>query len=128
MSEQERRQSEQERRRSPRVPHAFIARYRLADASEGGWLVSPLRNLSANGARFLCEREFAIGSTLEFQLQLRFTQPPIRLRARVVWIKRAQIMKTFELGVAFESTDPAAPQALEEAVRAFMQKAKDKQG
>ena len=114
----------QEPRRDPRISHAFIARYRLADAPAGGWLVSPLRNLSGHGARFLCEREFPVGSMLEFQLQLGLAQPPIRLRARVAWIKQAQILKMFELGVSFESADPDAQQGLQAAVSAFMQKTK----
>ena len=116
--------SDQEPRRDPRVPRAFIARYRSADDSASGWLVSPLRDLSNHGARFLCEQEFAVGSKLDFQLQLGVAQQPIWLMARVAWIKPAQIMRIFEVGVTFDPGDPAAQQALNAAVAHFIQKTK----
>lgn len=116
--------SEQEPRRDPRVPHAFIARYRSVDDVAGGWLVSPLRDLSSHGARFLCEQAFAVGSKLDFQLQLGVAQQPVRLTARVAWIKPAQIMQIFEVGVTFDPGDPAAQQALNAAVAHFIAKTK----
>lgn len=116
--------SEQEPRRDPRVPHAFIIRYRPAGDTGGGWLVSPLRDLSSHGARFLSEREFPVGSSLDAQLQLGFAQQPVQLKARVAWVKPAQLMKMYELGITFDPGDPAAQQALDVAVSRFIQKAK----
>ena len=116
--------SDQEPRRDPRVTHAFIIRYRPVGEAGSGWLVSPLRDLSTHGARFLSERDFPVGSSLDAQLQLGFSQQPVQLRARVAWVKPAQLMKMSEVGVTFDPGDPATQQALDAAVNRFIQRAK----
>jgi hypothetical protein len=116
--------SGQEPRRGPRVPHAFIVRYRPAGEAASGWLVSPLRDLSSHGARFLSERDFPVGASLDAQLQLGLAQQPVHLTARVAWVKPAQLMKMHELGITFDPGDPAAQQAIDAAVNRFIQKAK----
>lgn len=115
---------EAENRRSPRVARSFMARYRVARAQESLWLVSPLRDLSSGGARFLSERtSLAAGDPLEMQLILPTAQQPLPLNARVAWVKRGALMTTVEVGVTFDPGDSAIQQTIDDAVKHFLKKA-----
>ena len=107
--------------RSPRVARSVIARYRRAESGQHSWLVSPLRDLSGKGARFLSERPAEVGWVLEMQLVLPNAPQPVSVPARVVWTRPAQ-SGLLEVGVAFAPHDPAIQQAIDAAVAAFLSK------
>ena len=106
--------SQEEQRQAPRVAHQFIARYRPVTGNTG-WLMSPLRDLSSGGARFLSEHPFLAGETVEMQLILPTSSQPVLLRARVAWAKPAKL-GTVELGVAFDPEDTGVQRAIDKAV------------
>ncbi len=109
-----------EHRQDPRVPHAFLVRYRCPAVGLERWLVSPLRDLSRSGARFLSEREFSIGTVLETQLLLPVAQRPVAVHARVAWQKPAP-MSMVELGVTFDvQVDDATRQAIDLSIAHFL--------
>ena len=110
--------SESEHRRAPRITHGFMVRYRRP--SDKGWAVSPLRDLSSAGARFLSEQTFAIGTELDVQLVLPTTKEPLALHARVARILPSR-MDLVEYGVTFETNVPAV-QAINDAVEYFLHK------
>jgi hypothetical protein len=110
-----------EHRKKPRVARAFMARYRLESPMVTDWLVSPLRDLSSGGARFLSERPFKAGQFIELQLLLPFARDPVVLRARVAWTKPGRL-SMMEIGVTFDAGDPAAQQTIDAGVAHLLQK------
>ena len=109
-----------EQRRLPRVNRSFMVRYRAAGQAQGNWFVSPLRDLSSHGARFLSEQPFAVGSLLEVALVLPTMPKPILVQANVVWTKPWRIGLT-ELGIAFDAGDDVTRQ-LQASVARFLRK------
>lgn len=108
---------EAEQRQDPRVAHPFMVRYYWQDS----WHISPLKDFSASGARFVSEYPFAAGELLDAQLILPLARQPIAARARVVWVKPSSLGLA-ELGVTFELGDTEAKQAIEAAVAHFLRK------
>ena len=109
-----------EHRQDPRVSHAFMVRYRCPGVGQEHWLVSPLRDLSRSGARFLSEREFPVGTVLEAQLLLPRSQRPVAVAARVTWQKPAPLHMV-ELGVTFDvQADEVVRQAIDLSVAHFL--------
>lgn len=92
--------SDAEHRRAPRVARGFMVRYRRP--SDRGWSVSPLRDLSSSGARFLSEQAFAVGTELNLQLVLPTVKEPLALQARVARVAPGP-MNLAEYGVTFEA-------------------------
>jgi hypothetical protein len=113
----------EEQRRRPRVAHRLLVRYRPPTEGIAEWLVSPLRDFSSGGARFLSEHPFAAGQTFELQLLLPAAQDPVTLKARVAWTKPAQMRMT-ELGVTFDPGDAAMQRLIDATVEHFLQKQK----
>ena len=110
-----------EQRRSPRVEHHFMARYMVPGRSPKQWLVSPLRDLSSGGARFLSECPFTVKDTFELQLVLPNARQPVLLNARVAWTRPGP-MGMQEIGVTFDPGDTAMQAIIDAAVARFTQK------
>jgi len=110
--------SAEEHRRDPRIAHGFMVRYRRP--SDRGWSVSPLRDLSSSGARFLSEQAFPVGTTLNLQLVLPTTKEPLALQARVARVTPGP-MDLAEYGVTFE-VNAAGVQEIVTAVTHFLHK------
>ncbi len=110
-------------RRAPRIPKGFIVRFRAVGEPSAGWCVSPLRDLSQGGARFLSEQTFAVGTALETLLVLPASQQPVPLSARVAWAK-PPAMGLAELGITFDVApgDTASQQAIAAAVKRFLER------
>ena len=106
---------QEELRRRPRVAHRLLVRYQPPVEGAAEWLVSPLRDLSSGGARFLSERPFAVGELFKLQLLLPNMPEPIWVMARVAWVKPT-VMEMQELGVTFEAGDAAIQRLIDEAV------------
>ncbi len=110
-----------EQRRFPRVIHSFLIRYRMNTARGPVWRMTPLRDISSGGARFLCEAFFEVGKWIELQLVLPTAKEPIIVSARVVWSHPSkEILNLTEYGVAFELIDPVGRNRLEAALRPFL--------
>jgi Tfp pilus assembly protein PilZ len=106
-----------EHRRGPRVARHFLVRYRPLRDSDAEWLVSPLRDLSSGGARFLSERQFAAGDVMMMQLILPVSSQPIELKARVAWTRKSKVGTAItDLGVTFETQDVFVQRTLETAI------------
>ena len=109
-----------EHRRDPRVSRAFLIRYRCPAAGQERWLVSPLRDLSRSGARFLSERMFAVGVPLELQLVLPVSRQPVVVGAHVAW-QQPGALGMVEMGVTFDlGADDAARRAVDTSVAHFL--------
>jgi Tfp pilus assembly protein PilZ len=96
-----------------------MVRYRRP--SEAGWSVSPLRDLSSSGARFLGEHAFEVGAELDCQLVLPLAKEPLVLQARVAWVKPGP-MHLAEYGVVFQVGHPGTQQMIDVAVAHFLHK------
>ena len=103
-----------ENRRTPRMARSFMLRYQPPEQS--AWLLSPLRDLSSGGARFLSEHAFTAGDLFDIQLVLPTASRPVELKVRVAWAKpwRAGL---FEVGVTFDPGDAGIQQTIDEAVK-----------
>ena len=110
-----------ENRRAPRISRSFMARYRMTFPQDTVWLVSPLRDLSSGGARFLSERPLAAGDTMDLQLILPLSKEPLLLKARVAWAKPGT-MNMMEVGVTFDAGDTAIQHTIDQAVSHFLKK------
>ncbi len=108
-------------RETPRVARSFLVRYRGANNGQQGWLVSPLRDFSVRGARFMSERSLILGDVLELQLVLPTSPKPVALTGKVAWTKLGKL-GLVEVGVVFEPVEVALQQALEKAVQRFLEK------
>jgi len=97
-----------------------MARYRPRGTAT--WLLSPLRDLSQGGARFLCDQSFEVGTALEMEIILPMIKQPIWCPAEVAWVKPADQPGCVELGVAFQAGDDRTREALQQAVRHFMKR------
>ena len=102
-----------ENRRAPRIARSFMLRYQPPGKST--WLLSPLRDLSSGGARFLSEHDFAGGEVFEMQLVLPTSTQPVQMKARVAWVKpwRAGLV---EVGVTFDPGDMGVQRTIDEAI------------
>ena len=112
-------------RQAPRVNQPFIIRYRLPETVKAGWMVSPLRDLSSGGARFLSEGSFDVGAILDVQLVLPVSQQPVALKARVAWVKPARL-GTVEVGITFDPGDTAIQRTIDSAVEYVIRKQEKK--
>ena len=110
-----------DQRRGPRVGQHFMARYVIPGRAPKQWLVSPLRDLSSGGARFLSEHPFASKDVLELQLVLPNAQQPVVLKARVAWIRPAP-MGMHEVGVTFDPGDATIQSTIDTAVNRIWEK------
>ena len=115
--------SAEERRRFPRLAHAFLARY-LAPTGQGQtWRISPLKDLSRVGACLRCEHPYELGKSLPIQLILPNTKEPLALTARIVWLKRVNpSLNLFEYGIAFDPITPAAQELIGQALEGFLRR------
>jgi len=98
-----------------------MVRYRAASGGQGAWAVSPLRDFSRGGARFVCENAFPVGTVLELQLMLPSSKTPVPLEAQVTWAKPGPI-NLAELGVAFSPVEAGIQQLIDTAVAHFVHK------
>ena len=110
-----------EQRQAPRIARGFMVRYRPAENAAALWSVSPLRDLSRTGARFLAESAFPVRTVLELQLVLPMTKQPVAIRGRVAWLKPGPL-SLMEHGVAFETIGPETQQAVDAAVAHFLKR------
>ena len=113
--------SSAEQRREPRVMHSFMVRYRATARGQTSWFVSPLRDLSSGGARFLCECLFEVGTVLDMQLLLPMSEQPVVLKARIAWAKPGPLNLT-EHGVTFNPDDSRVQRVIDMAVAHFLRK------
>ena len=114
-----------EQRRDPRVQRPFMLRYRSLHGAWAPWSITPVRDLSASGARFLSEHPLSVGARVELHLVLPASQQPVLLEGQVAWVKAkgAGRMGLMEVGVSFSVRDDATQQLLEAAVRHFLRRA-----
>ncbi len=110
-----------EQRRDPRIMHSFMVRYRATARGQVSWFVSPLRDLSSGGARFICECAFDVGTLLEMQLLLPISEQPVAVKARVAWAKPGPLNLT-EHGVTFNPEDLGAQRIIDTSVAHFLRK------
>ncbi|MBI4343575.1 MAG: PilZ domain-containing protein [Candidatus Omnitrophica bacterium] len=114
-------------RGAQRVKHPFMVRCRLSSSATSAWAMSPLRDLSASGARFVSEEGFAVGDELDLQLLLPVSKDPLLVRGKVAWVKPGP-MALREYGVAFELADERSRQLIAEAVAHFTKKSQEAGG
>ena len=111
--------SDSEHRRDPRIARGFLVRYRRP--WERSWSVSPLRDLSCSGARFIGECAFEVGTELELQLVLPVAKEPLVLLACVARAKPGP-MNLVEYGVTFKTEEAAIQETIDVAVAYFLRK------
>jgi hypothetical protein len=111
---------EPENRKRPRVHHPFMVRYRRP--GETLWSVSPLKDLSGGGARFIAEGQIPDQTIFELQLLLPTAAQPVWVKARVTWVKQLRQGLMTELGVTFTPDDIAGQHAIDTAVDHYRNK------
>jgi hypothetical protein len=115
-----------ERRETPRIRKGLIVKYRLASAGAGQWRMSPLKDLSATGVRFIAEGGFPLGSALELQLCLPSRAQPLSVAGIVRWAGAVGAGALTEHGVSFSQPDAAAQQQIAQAVEFFLNKERER--
>ena len=112
----------EERRRAPRIDRRLMMRYRSPASGKTQWMVSPLRDISAMGIRFIGDTGFPVGTVLEVQMQLPMTTKPLTVMARVVWLRGGTGGKMAEHGVEFIDLTPPARQQIAQATEFFLRR------
>ena len=92
--------TKQERRRFPRIPEAFIVRYRIFGELGGSWCAVTTVNLSAGGVRFRCVESLEVGTPLRVELKLPGIAEVMTLRGHVAW-SQMHASGVMESGVEF---------------------------
>ena len=110
-----------DKRRFPRVTHAFLVRYRIPTSKGMVSRMAPVHDLSRGGARFTCEGVFEVGKQVDLQLVLPTTKHPLRIAAHVVWSKVTQrALNLTEYGVAFDVIEAGGEKLLDAALRPLL--------
>lgn len=100
-----------------------MVKYQTASTGAGQWRMSPLRDLSTTGIRFVAEGAFPVGTALELQVCLPAAAQAISVSGRVVWARSAGAGGMTEHGVSFESLNAATQQQIAQVVEFFLRKA-----
>ena len=108
---------EQERRQAPRVENQLLVKFRLV--SDEKWHMTPLKDMSATGIRFMAEVPCDEGAALELQLLLPTIATPLRLAGRVSRVRPASIPQLFEYGVEFVELLPTQREEIEKLVTLY---------
>jgi len=109
-----------ERRREPRIVHSFMVRYRAAGATSPKWMLSPLKDFSASGVRFVAEPGLRPGQALELQLMLPMHREPLGVAGRVAWSEPFGDGSLVEQGVEFVGENAETRVVVVEAVAYFL--------
>ena len=98
-----------ERRRAARLQRSFWVWFRDAQGA-GAWQVSPMRDFTARGVRFVAEQAFEAGTRLEMKLMLPMAAQPLRLTGRVAWARPLEGVRLHltEHGVVFDAREAVA--------------------
>ena len=109
-----------ERRDAQRATHHIIVRYHVPGAE--GWYVSPLRDLSRTGARFLFEGFVSVGDLLGLWIGPPMFTEPVKISARVVWHHTgyATRLPLMECGVQFEQLESGVRRVIENDVTSHL--------
>jgi hypothetical protein len=111
-----------ERRKAPRINRRFMVKYRCPALGQTAWMVSPIKDLSATGIRFIAESAYPKDAVLELQLFLPTGTDPMPLSGVVVWAHGGGPYKMGEHGLEFASLTPAQRDALKTATEFFLRK------
>ncbi len=114
--------SQAERRGTGRIIRPLLIRYRPQGRVDLNWHMSPLRDLSQSGARFVSEQAFSLGTALEVQLTLPIRRESIRAGAKIIRT-HALSPQLFEYGIAFGPLASDVQHSIDVTVDHFMKKA-----
>ncbi|HEX9779700.1 MAG TPA: PilZ domain-containing protein [bacterium] len=108
------------RRAAPRIVRNFTIRYR--SPGDAAWRVTTLRDFSRDGARLVCDEEYAPGSAIDLQLGMPIFVSPVQLTARVVWQHPVfgHKLQMTEHGVSFSGMNATLRSAIGEAVDRYL--------
>ena len=107
-----------ERRLALRAPGHFTIGYRkLSDLEH--WQISPLKDFSRLGVRFISDERLEPDQPLELRLRLPRMVGPVDISSRVVWRRPAfsGVLEMSEVGVAFFNPDPELQHAIDALVQ-----------
>lgn len=113
-----------ERRKDARVEKHFMAYYKRAGKLDKSWRMSPLKDISGSGARFLCEEKYAVGDQLELKLYMPASPKPQRMSATIIRMRETENGWN-EVGVRFGSMDAPIQQAIDSIVKRFLKKKRE---
>lgn len=111
----------EERRRSPRIDRRFMVKYRCPSRGQAQWMMSPIKNISSSGVRFIGETGYPTGVVLELLLHLPTSTEAVPVNGVVVW-QRGGAMQLTEHGVQFVSASAAAKQQIQQALEFLLKK------
>jgi Tfp pilus assembly protein PilZ len=108
-----------ERRTAPRIPQPFLLYYQGRNRTE--WNAVSLKDLSAQGARFVRADTFELGEPVKLRLALPRFPEPVSLTGHVVWGRPvfSGRLRMAECGVRFTWIGDEVRRTLEELVRTF---------
>jgi hypothetical protein len=114
--------TEPERRKAPRIDRRFMVKYRCPSTGQATWMMSPIKNMSATGIRFIAEKSYPQGAVLELQLYLPTSPEPLTLEGVIVWQHGGGPYKMGENGIEFANLTPELREQLKTATEFFLRK------
>lgn len=90
------------RRRFRRLPLEIEAYFKALDKKDAALEEGTVLNLSAVGVLLFCKKTYPVGTLLELVLKLTANQPPLQLKAKVVWLVDKLIQPQIYPGMGLE--------------------------
>ena len=109
-----------ERRKAPRVTSQLLVKFKSANDPQAQWQMTPLKDLSHSGLRFIAEAICDVGLSLELQLLLPTLATPLRLTGRIVWSQPSSIAPLVEYGVEFTELSATQREAIDTLVTLYL--------
>ncbi len=110
----------QEERRAQRVERLFLVRYQCPSIGEMDWEISPIRNLSGTGLRFLAESDYPIGVILDLRLQVPTVEQPLVVPPTIIWKRRLSPSAWWDYGASFGRLPVSKRKAIVGAIQVFL--------
>ena len=111
--------AQHERRKAPRVESQLLVKFKAAGDPQAKWQMTPLKDMSSGGVRFIAEAPCELGALLELQLLLPTLAAPLRLTGRVVWVRPASVPQLMEYGVELTDLSPTQRADIEQLVALY---------
>ena len=102
------------KRKFPRLNVHHLIKYKMLEAEE---TVTFARNLSAGGLRFYSKEELPRESTIELSINFPDTEEPLKILARIVWVRKLTAPGGFEVGAQFLNLDEDTCKLINEKIR-----------
>lgn len=111
------------RREYVRLPAHHLIKYRVLEKER---VFSFARNVSSEGLCFHCKESIPIGSVVEILINFPGLPEPVKVLAKVTWLKTLKKTEGFQAGACFVNIDDNSRSFINERILKFFKGSKEK--